>query len=229
MLTLSSITLKFDSVRALDGISLEIQSGRHTVVTGPSGSGKTSLLRVIAGLEKPQRGEVVISGRLCSSTGTMIAPGRRRIGFVFQRPALWPQLSLYSNVAYGLRRPGSAEGRARIRSLLEKLDLKGLEKRKPHELSGGEAQRASIARALAPAPAMLLLDEPFAGLDDRLRDRVIGLLTEEAERAGSTIIMATHNLADARRVCPSVVEIRQGRVAYSGEWDQLLISREIDA
>ncbi len=222
MLSLRSITLKFDGFSALDNIDLELGRGERLALVGPSGSGKTSLLRIIAGLEKPAEGQVVMTGKTCSSPRFFLPPGSRGVGFVFQRPALWPHLSLSSNIAYGLDRPRSTEGRRRLGFLIGRLELEGLEKRRPHQLSGGEAQRASIARALAPAPAILLLDEVFAGLDEGLREVVIQLLKEEAEHHQTTIIMAAHNLAEARKICPRVAELREGRLGFPGSWDDFM-------
>ena len=234
MLSLRSITLKFDGFPALDNINLELERGERLALVGPSGSGKTSLLRIIAGLEKPAEGQVAMTGKTWSSPSFFLPPGSREVGFVFQRPALWPHLSLSSNIAYGLDQPRSTEGRRRLGFLIRRLELEGLEKRRPHQLSGGEAQRASIARALAPAPAILLLDEVFAGLDGRLRGVVIQLLKEEAKQHQTTIIMAAHNLAEARKICPRVAELREGSLGFSGSWDDFILAlhdenRDIEA
>jgi len=221
MIELLSVYLRFSDSQALDGADLLVEKGECLALTGPSGAGKTSLLRVIAGLETPDSGGVIIAGKSCSSRDSFVPPGRRGIGFVFQQPALWPHLSLYSNVAYGLDHPRSAEGKRRTRTLLDKLGLVGLEGRKPHQLSGGEAQRASIARALAPEPEILLLDEPFTALDGPLKQRVIDLLKEEAEKNSTTMIVAVHDEEAGKKFCKTVAKMSLGRVVFQGSWNVL--------
>ena len=218
MIEMLSVSLSFDGSPALDGAGLAVEKGERLALTGPSGAGKTSLLRVIAGLEKPNSGRVTIGGKACSSDGLFVAPGRRGIGFVFQEPALWPHLSLYSNIAYGLDHPRSPEGKRRTVTLLKKLGLAGLEGRKPHQLSGGEAQRTAIARALAPEPEILLLDEPFTALDGPLKQRVIDLLKEETEKNSTTMIVAVHDEEAAKKLCDTVAKMSLGRVVFQGSW-----------
>jgi ABC-type sulfate/molybdate transport systems ATPase subunit len=219
MLSLRSITLVYDGLPALERIDLELDNGEHLALVGPSGSGKTSLLRIIAGLETPREGQLDIQGTTCSSPDILISPGSRGVGFVFQRPALWPHLSLSSNIGFGLDEPRSTEGRRRLEFLIRRLGLEGLEKRKPHQLSGGEARRVSLGRALALEPGILLLDEVFAGLDAQLRAVIVQVLKDEAEEHQTTIIMVTHHLSEARKICPRVAEIRAGRLVFDGSWD----------
>lgn len=211
MIELKSVSLNYEKTAALSAVSLKVGRERAALI-GASGSGKTSLLRVIAGFEKPDEGEVVIGGRTCSSKRFFVPPCDRGVGFVFQEPSLWPHLSLYSNVAYGLDHPRSTAGRKRVELLLEKLDLTELKRRKPHELSGGEARRASIARAVAPAPKILLLDEPFAGLDEKLKSTVIELLEEEGEANISTMVVVAHDERAAGRLCSNMVRMEAGRI-----------------
>lgn len=219
MIELKAVSMKYGDVSAVQGVDITIERGARIALAGASGSGKTSLLRLIAGLEVPDSGEVAISGRTCSSPDVYIPPGRRGIGFVFQEPSLWPHLSVFRNVAYGLENPGSRESRDRVVEVLKRLGLSDLARRKPHQLSGGEAQRASIARALAPSPPVQLMDEPLTGLDDELKSSVIDFLVGEFESRGTTVLMAAHDEAAAGKLCRGVVRMERGRIVSSAGWD----------
>ena len=161
------VTKRFGDFVALDDVSIDVESGSLTALLGPSGSGKSTLLRVIAGLEVPDAGDVFISGR----EATALAPQKRGVGFVFQHYAPFTHMTVWENVAYGLkiRKRPKDEIRARVGELLELVRLAGLGKRYPSQLSGGQRQRMALARALAPEPEVLLLDEPFGALDARVR------------------------------------------------------------
>ena len=162
-----NVTKRFGDFVALDDVSIDVASGSLTALLGPSGSGKSTLLRVIAGLEVPDVGDVFISGR----EATALAPQKRGVGFVFQHYAPFTHMTVWENVAFGLKirkRPKDAV-RARVDELLELVQLAGLGKRYPSQLSGGQRQRMALARALAPEPEVLLLDEPFGALDARVR------------------------------------------------------------
>src|SRR5258708_28814334 len=170
-----SVTKRFGDFVALDDVWIEVESGSRTALLGPSGSGKSTLLRVIAGLERADSGDVFISGK----EATALAPQKRGVGFVFQHYAPFKHMTVWDNVAFGLsiRKRPKSEIAARVDELLELVQLKGLGKRYPSQLSGGPRQRMALARALAPEPAGLLLDEPFGALDARdrleLRDRLL--------------------------------------------------------
>src|SRR5690606_22936565 len=167
----------FDGQPVLRGIDLAVPSGALAAVLGPSGAGKTTLLRVIAGFERVDAGEVRIGGRVVSTRKTTVPPERRRIGIVPQEGALFPHLTVAQNIGFGLpaRRPAERRARdERVRELVELLGLEGLTARMPRELSGGQQQRIAVARALAPDPAVILLDEPFSALDAGLRSSVRG-------------------------------------------------------
>ncbi|MBA3389749.1 MAG: ABC transporter ATP-binding protein, partial [Rubrobacter sp.] len=167
---LTGVMKNFGPVAAARNLNLEAERGKILALLGPSGCGKTTALRLIAGFELPDAGEVEISGRKVAGAGVHVPPERRRVGMVFQDYALFPHLSVACNVAYGLPR-GKRSG-TRIQETLELAHLSGLEDRMPHELSGGQQQRVALARALAPEPEMVLLDEPFSNLDAALRARV---------------------------------------------------------
>ena len=185
----------FDGNTVLDGVDLRVAPNRVVALLGPSGCGKTTLLRIIAGLEMPDAGEVRIGDRLVSGAGTFVPPDRRRVGMVFQDWALFPHLSVGRNVGYGL--PKAERRGQRVAAALEMVGLAGFADRMPHTLSGGQKQRVALARALAPAPAALLLDEPFSNLDTTLRAQVrtdVHRLLKELE---ITTVFVTHDQAEA--------------------------------
>ena len=199
----------YGTTQAVAGTTVEVARGQLVALLGPSGSGKTTLLRIVAGLEVPDRGTVTIGGRLVAGDGVWEEPERRRIGMVFQDGALFPHLTVAKNIGFG----DVADGRVE-----ECLALVGLSARAgayPHELSGGERQRIALARALAPAPEVVLLDEPFASLDAglraSLRDEVAGIL----RAAGASALLVTHDQHEALAVADVVVVMRDGRVAQT--------------
>ena len=204
------LACSFDDVRALDGLDLEVAAGELCVVLGASGSGKTTALRLIAGFERPDEGVIELFGERVAGDGTFVPPERRGVGMVFQDYALFPHLSVAENVAYGLPRGESRD--QRVREVLELTGLDGLGKRAVHDLSGGEQQRTALARALAPRPRLLLLDEPFSNLDPSLRARVRGELREILRRAGTTTILVTHDQEEALSIADRVAFLWEGRV-----------------
>jgi len=205
---------------ALGPISLAVREGEFLVVLGPSGSGKTTLLRVIAGLEPPLAGRVELFGQDVTDTRRW-PPEKRRIGMVFQDYALFPHLNVWENVAFGLRGP-RAQRRARARELLRLVGLEGLEKRYPHELSGGEQQRAALARALAPRPRIVLLDEPFSNLDADLRRTMRSEVRELLRSLGSTAVFVTHDQEEAFELGDRVAVLRRGTLEQIGPPSELL-------
>ena len=212
MIATSRVTRRFGSVAAIEDVSLCVERGGAFALVGPSGSGKTTLLRLVAGLEQPDAGEIRLDGEQVSSPTQLVPPGRRGIGMVFQRPALWPHMSVADNIGFPLSGRPHQEVRERVRELAESLDLAPLLGRRPQELSGGEAQRAAIARALAARPRRLLLDEPFAGLDRARRDRAAALIRAERAGSGATLILAVHAEDDARSLCNVVARLHEGRL-----------------
>ena len=209
-ITCHSLSKSYSGVVALDDFSLSAPEGQVLGLVGPSGSGKTTALRLIAGFERPDRGSVAIVGETVVDNNTFVPPERRRVGMVFQDFALFPYMSLGDNVAYGL--PKSAERKRRVAEVLEMVGLSGMERRMPHELSGGEQQRVALARALAPSPAVVLLDEPFSNLDapqrERVRREVRGILVE----ARATALFVTHDQEEALAVSDVMAVMRDGTV-----------------
>jgi iron(III) transport system ATP-binding protein len=194
----------------LRGVALEVPAGSLTAVLGLSGCGKTTLLRVIAGFERPDRGELSLDGRTLDDERTYIAPERRSIGYVPQEGALFPHLSVHDNVAFGLRRRERRGGA--ISGLLEMVGIAPLAKRLPHELSGGEQQRVALARALAGRPHALLLDEPFSSLDASLRSHVREEVQALLREQGVTTVMVTHDQEEALSLADVVAVLRDGLI-----------------
>ena len=200
ILSLVRLTRRIRGRALFENLSLELAPGNHLAVLGPSGCGKTTLLRAIAGLDIPDEGAVVIDGKTVSDANTWVEPHLRGIGFVFQTPSLWPHMTVAGNIRYGLHKSTRQETDQRVAQLLRRFSLEGLENRHPASLSGGEARRVSIARSLAPKPSLLLLDEPMTHLDDARREDAIDFLLEEAQLSGTTLILVTHDEAEAQRV-----------------------------
>jgi sulfate transport system ATP-binding protein len=205
-----NVTKRFGDFVALDGVSVDVESGSLTALLGPSGSGKSTLLRVIAGLEQPDVGEVFISGK----EATALAPQKRGVGFVFQHYAPFKHMTVWENVAFGLkiRRRPKAEIRARVDQLLELVQLPGLGRRYPAQLSGGQRQRMALARALAPEPEVLLLDEPFGALDARVRAELREWLRRLHDEVHVTTVFVTHDQEEALELADRIVVMNNGRV-----------------
>jgi len=208
------ITKRFGEFTALDGVSLEVPTGSLTALLGPSGSGKSTLLRVVAGLEKPDGGEVLIA----EEDVTAAAPQRRGVGFVFQHYAAFKHMTVYENVAFGLRirRRPRAEVRSRVAELLRLVQLEGFASRYPAQLSGGQRQRMGLARALAVDPKVLLLDEPFGALDARVRKELRAWLRRLHDETRTTTVIVTHDQEEAMEVADHVALMNAGRIEQVG-------------
>jgi iron(III) transport system ATP-binding protein len=201
------------AVEVLRGIDLDVEPGSLVAVLGPSGCGKTTLLRLVAGFDRPDSGSIELDGTLISGPGVHVHPERRRIGVVPQEGAVFPHLSVAANVAFGLARKGRTE---RVEEMLDLVGMSGLGSRMPHELSGGQLQRVALARALAPRPALVLLDEPFAALDTSLRASVRAQVREALCAVGATAVLVTHDQEEALSVADDVAILAGGRVVQHG-------------
>jgi iron(III) transport system ATP-binding protein len=200
----------YGRVRALSGVDLTVRSGSLMAVLGPSGCGKTTLLRCIAGFEPADSGRIVVAGR----TVTNLAPHRRRIAVVPQEGALFPHMSVFDNVAYGLDRDSQRAGR--VRTVLNLVGLADLGDRMPHQLSGGQQQRVAVARALAPRPPVVLLDEPFSALDAALRVDLRRDVREALRADGATAILVTHDQGEALSMADDIAVMRDGHIVQTG-------------
>jgi iron(III) transport system ATP-binding protein len=219
-LELEAVTLRYPGAgerAAVDGVSLTLPAGQIGVLIGPSGCGKTSLLRAVAGLERPAQGRITMDGRVLSADdGTWVAPEARQIGMVFQDYALFPHLSVADNIAFGVRSAPRPERRVRVARMLDLVGLAGVGDRAPHELSGGQQQRVALARALAPAPRLLLLDEPFSSLDVDLRERLAHDVRAILKQTGTTALFVTHDQLEAFALGDAIGVMRDGRLE---QWD----------
>ena len=214
-LRLVGVTKRYGSRAVVDHVSLEVSAGETLVILGPSGGGKTTLLRLVAGLEVPDDGEVWLDGRQVARGGRNLeAPHGRRIGFVFQDLALWPHLTVRANLAFVMGSVGVAKAvwDERVKSVLALVRIDALANRYPHQLSGGEQQRAALARALVAEPRVLLLDEPFSNLDPELRQSLRAELAVLQRTLALTTIYVTHDRGDARALADRVVMMRAGRI-----------------
>ena len=215
-LELREVSRHFPGVAAIDRLSLVVEAGRIGCLLGPSGSGKTTVLRAIAGFERPDSGEVLAGGEILSGRGTWVPPERRRIGMVFQDFALFPHLSAVANVAFGLRDADRGSRRSRAIELLELVGLAAEVDRFPHELSGGQQQRVALARALAPRPRLVLLDEPFSNLDADVRMELAQYVRTALVAEGATALLVTHDQREAFAIADEIGVLRAGRLE---QWD----------
>ena len=211
---LKNINKNFGDYKASDNVNFGVEKGKLIGLLGPSGSGKTTILRMIAGLETPDSGDIIIDGVRVND----LAASKRGIGFVFQNYALFRYMTVYDNIAFGLRVQKADKKKIdeRVRELIKLIGLEGLEKRYPSQLSGGQRQRVAFARALAPNPQLLLLDEPFAASDAKVRKELRSWLREMIEKLGVTSIFVTHDQDEAIEVADEIIITNKGRIEQTG-------------
>lgn len=220
MVQLTGVSKSYGPVQAVRYANLELESGKILALLGPSGCGKTTTLRLLAGFEHPDAGEVRIRSKTVAGMGSFVSPEKRRVGMVFQDYALFPHLTVEQNVAYGLPR-GKRKGR--VAEVLSLAHLDGLGHRMPHELSGGQQQRVALARALAPEPAVVLLDEPFSNLDATLRARVRSEMREILKGARATAIFVTHDQEEALSISDEVAVMIDGSILQKASPEDLYL------
>ena len=211
---LKNINKNFGDYKASDNVNFGVEKGKLIGLLGPSGSGKTTILRMIAGLETPDSGDIIIDGVRVND----LAASKRGIGFVFQNYALFRYMTVYDNIAFGLRVQKADKKKIdeRVREVIKLIGLEGLEKRYPSQLSGGQRQRVAFARALAPNPQLLLLDEPFAAIDAKVRKELRSWLREMIEKLGVTSIFVTHDQDEAIEVADEIIITNKGRIEQTG-------------
>ncbi|MEE4187299.1 MAG: ABC transporter ATP-binding protein [Roseobacter sp.] len=215
-LEIRNLRRSFEGRAVVDDVSLHILPGQVTCLLGPSGCGKSTTLRMIAGVEMQDSGEIYVDGHLICDTVFRVPPERREIGLMFQDFALFPHLSVADNVAFGLKSLSKAEKRARVEELLDRVDLKRFVDGYPHQLSGGEQQRVALARALAPKPKIMLMDEPFSGLDNRLRDGIRDETLTILKEQDTGVLLVTHEPEEAMRMADEIALMRDGRIVQQG-------------
>lgn len=214
-LEIRDIVRRYDDKPVVDTVSLTIQPGHVTCLLGPSGCGKSTTLRIIAGVEMQESGTIHMDGKLICDTVYRVPPERRSIGLMFQDFALFPHLSVGENVAFGLKGSGG-DKKTRARGYLERVGLQHYIDDYPHQLSGGEQQRVALARALAPKPSLMLMDEPFSGLDNRLRDGIRDETLELLKEEGTSVLLVTHEPEEAMRMADEIALMRGGHIVQQG-------------
>ena len=217
-LHIDQVTKDYGTYLALREISLDVKEGEFVSLLGPSGCGKTSLLRSIAGLEDIQGGSITVDNRLFSKKGYTMPPESRHVGLIFQSYALWPHMTVFKNIAYGLKLHGwkRTEIKRRVTEVLELVGLEGLEGRLPAQLSGGQMQRVAVARSLAATPALLLFDEPLSNLDAKLRENMRFELRRIQREVGTTAVYVTHDQSEAMVISDRIVLMNEGRIVQDG-------------
>jgi iron(III) transport system ATP-binding protein len=221
MIRLEGVSKRFGTAAAVDDASLCVDRGEVVALLGPSGCGKTTLLRLIAGFERPDAGTVEVAGRRVAGAGTWAPPEQRRVGMVFQDYALFPHLTVAENVGFGLPRR-ARDGR--VSELLAVVGLGDLGRRYPHELSGGQQQRVALARALAPSPELVLLDEPWSNVDPFLRESLRAEVAEIIRPLGVTVLLVTHDREEAFSLADRIALMRDGSVVQEGSSEEIYFS-----
>ena len=223
---MKNINKTFDGFQASRDVSFGVEKGHLAALLGPSGSGKTTILRMIAGLDKPDSGDIIIDGVRVND----IPGSKRGIGFVFQNYALFRYMTVADNIAFGLevQKKSKTEIKERVGELLELISMEELGKRYPHQLSGGQRQRVAFARALAPNPHLLLLDEPFAAIDAKVRRELRTWLRNMIEKVGITSIFVTHDQEEAMEVADTVIITNQGKVEQIGTPEEICLHPQTD-
>ncbi|MEB2290543.1 ABC transporter ATP-binding protein [Priestia megaterium] len=218
-LSIKNLSKSFDGVNVLENVAFDLPKGKMLAILGPSGCGKTTLLRSIAGFETPNSGSIETSGKEVFGERKYLSSEKRRIGYVPQEGALFPHLTVAQNIAFGV--PRNSKRNDRVLEMLELVGMEGFEKRMPHELSGGQQQRIALARALAPDPALILLDEPFSALDTGLRAKLREDIKYALEKSNATSIMVTHDQEEAFSMAEIIAVMRDGELIQIAEPDDI--------
>ncbi len=214
-LRIEGLTRRFGGRDVVHDVTLSVAPGQVTCLLGPSGCGKSTTLRMVAGVERQDNGRVILDGKVLSDSRVHLPPEARHVGLMFQDFALFPHLSVIDNVAFGLSGPRKSK-HARAHDMLERVHLSGFDTAYPHELSGGEQQRVALARAIAPRPRVMLMDEPFSGLDNRLRDGIRDETLDILKAEGTAVLLVTHEPDEAMRMADEIALMRDGEVVQRG-------------
>jgi iron(III) transport system ATP-binding protein len=210
-IVLKEVSITYGTLKVLDNLNFALETGERIVIIGPSGCGKTTLLRLIAGLEMPEKGEIRIEGRVVSKPGWILPPNKRNLGFVFQAPSLWPHMTVEQNILFGLARHPEKNAHERLKEMMEKTSTSHLTGRFPDQISGGEARRVSIARALAPSPGFLLMDEPLTNLDKPLKKGLLAMINKLVEDEKLTLLYVTHDHEEASFITNRILTLKDGK------------------
>ncbi|WP_062260730.1 ABC transporter ATP-binding protein [Endozoicomonas arenosclerae] len=215
-LNISGLSCQYDQTTVLSNLDLQVEDGEIVCLLGRSGCGKTTLLKAISGLLQPSAGSISLHGREVSSARGTLPPEQRSIGMIFQDYALFPHLTVFHNIAFGLKDLSRKDTRKRVEEMLELVNLSGLEKRYPHELSGGQQQRVAIARALANNPSLLLLDEPFSNIDSQVRQRLVREIRDILKQQKVAGLFVTHSRDEGFAFADSVAVMHEGKILQRG-------------
>jgi len=218
---LKNVTKSYGSLKALKEASFRVEQGEIFAILGPSGCGKTTTLRLIAGFEKPDTGEIIINGKSVAGMGFFVPPEERKVGMVFQDYALFPHLTVKENIAFGLKKMEKATKEKIIKTMLEFVGLEDLTERYPHQLSGGQQQRVALARALAPCPVVVLLDEPLSNLDADMRTQMRAEVLRVLRAAKTTAILVTHDQEEAFAMADRVAVMNAGQIEQIGTPEEI--------
>ncbi|HZH87357.1 MAG TPA: ABC transporter ATP-binding protein [Brumimicrobium sp.] len=223
MLTIESLSKSFDKGKsyALKDVTFDLKAGDVCAIIGESGSGKTTLVRLIAGLERPDEGSISLDGEVVASMNIFVQPEKRKIGLVFQEYALFPHLTIFDNILYGISKLKNKK--ERVQEMLDLVGLSDMGKRYPHQLSGGQQQRVALARALAPQPTLLILDEPFSNLDAMLRKQLRNEVFDIIKKTKVTVLFVTHDTQDALSVADEILILQNGKVVQKDAAENLYV------
>ncbi|MFA5575554.1 MAG: ABC transporter ATP-binding protein [Brumimicrobium sp.] len=224
MLIVESLSKSFNKGKnySVEDVSFQLKKGNVCAIVGESGSGKTTLVRLIAGLERPNSGTIYLDGKVIVSIDKFVQPEKRNIGLVFQEYALFPHLTVFDNILYGISK--RKDKKQRVREMLELVGLSDMEDRYPHQLSGGQQQRVALARALAPEPSLLILDEPFSNLDTMMREQLRNEVFDIIKKTDATVLFVTHDTQDALAVADEILILQNGKVVQKDAASNLYIN-----
>jgi len=226
LIKLQNIKHYYGDISVLDDLSLNIESNQLTCLLGSSGSGKTTILRLIAGLETPQQGQLTIENKIVTKGNQIVIPPQdRSIGFIFQDLALWPHFTVYKNIAFGLQERKEKNLKETVFNMLDFFNLQEHAKKYPHQLSGGQKQLVAISRSLVLEPKILLMDEPLASLDVKLKRKILGHIKSLKEHFDLTIIYVTHDHKEAFEIADKIVVLNEGKIEEAGTVEQIKRSK----